>query len=136
MADNVVRKAIDKVNTKFSEIGRKEAFVEFLSTYFLCEMAYKKVLSAYHKDNGISDTRTNMKIFYDDIDNVLKFREMYVDAATKDLLFNNKRNNRWNKSARKLRDSIAHNINANDIEEIYVRKEEFSTAMNVFLRMF
>ncbi|MDD6771568.1 hypothetical protein [Inconstantimicrobium porci] len=136
MPDIITRKAIDKLTSKLNEEGRKYALAQFLSTYFLCEMSYKKVLSSYHKTQGISDTRNNMKIFYDDIDKVLGSKNIIIDAEIKELLFSNKRKIRGDKSARVLRDSLAHNININDIEEIFIRNSEIVNAMNTFLMTF
>lgn len=117
LADDATRKMIDAFKNKFT----------------VCERVYKTVLLDYRKAAGKQVKIENLKITMQQVDPALNSFAGYgydLDLLRKIFGSEKKLNNR---SAKKIRDLLTHDLNNSALEELKKREDELHGYMDEFL---
>lgn len=127
---NIVAK-IKRVSKFLTNTTLKIEKDRFLEKFMFCEVACKEVLAAYfcEKQNvNRKDIKLNMKF----IPAAMRKAEYRFDKNLLSSIFGGSIK-RGNKSAKKLRDGIAHSLSIEDMNEVFTRREILHQAMDEFL---
>lgn len=134
---NEIEKKLGKMEANLENQEAVRLRWQFVDKFILCEVACKKVLSAYRADQKLDKPayeKLNMKYIPDAMAWAgLDFTRDELNAMfyTRD-----KYRIRGTKSAKLLRDGAMHEHNEQDIQEIVSRFDEFNRMMDAFLDKF
>ena len=130
-----IRRSIESKKNYLDKPNRenyRQIISVFLEKFILCEVGTKRAIQAYYINNG--DTRdiedVNMPLY--DIRIALSKAGFSVDSMSLEKMFK-KNNKRGEKSMRDLRNAIAHDLTANDIQELVDRWVEIQELLNSYL---
>ncbi len=134
---NEIARKLHKMDTNLLDTEKVHLRWLFMDKFIRCEVAVKKVLTAYHKSRGDKDKgfeRLDMR----SIPKALEWAGFDISRAELDALFSGsgKFGKCGTKSAKKLRDGVTHEHNESDIREIAKRFDELDALMDEFLRRF
>ena len=105
----------------------KELISNFKYKFTICEKAYK-IMESELKNKKMKNIKINLNSIKSDIRKL----EYKVDEKILDELFSHN-NERGNKSIKKLRDALTHDIKEKDIIELKSRKTDIFKTMDKFL---
>ena len=134
---NEIARKLHKMDTNLLDTEKVHLRWLFMDKFIRCEVAVKKVLTAYHKQKGDKEKgfeRLDMR----SIPKALEWAGLDFSRAELDALFSGsgKFGKCGTKSAKKLRDGVTHEHNESDIQEIAKRFDELDAMMDEFLRRF
>lgn len=111
---------------------------DFLERFMICECVYKNLLKSYDTKQGQKRADKDLRLNLGEIKKVLKYFDVQFDDSVIEMVFSGsgKYRLRGTMSAKKLRDSIVHNMNEPSIREVHERYEELMAAMASFLYPF
>lgn len=119
-----VCKDVEKAELILNNPQYTQAIIDFLSKFVVCEIACKAILAGA----GMKNDKLNMK----SIKSAVKKLNYGIEYAVLRSIFGSYKI-RGSKSAKKLRDGIAHSLAENDIKEVIERKEDLFKYMDTFL---
>lgn len=110
----------------------------FIDKFIRCEVAVKKVMTAYKKAKKGDKDKGFERLDMRTIPAALDWAGFHFDKDELDELFSGsgQYNRCGTKSAKKLRDGTMHEHNENDIREIVERFDELNEMMDAFLDHF
>ncbi len=135
---NEIARKLHKMEQNLADAEKVRLRWLFIDKFIRCEVAVKKVMTAYKKSrNGDKDKgfeRLDMRT----IPAALDWAGFNFQKEELDELFSGsgKFNRCGTKSAKKLRDGAMHEHNENDIQEIVDRFDELNEMMDAFLNHF
>lgn len=103
----------------------------FLEKYIICEYCYKVLLKEYRIAKEKDSKPSSLNINVQEIKKVLSFAGITISDQIIDAIFSSNDKN-GQRSAKKLRDNIVHQLHDSSLRESVDRFEELSTAMKLF----
>ena len=127
-----IAKKMRSLSTYLENSSKKCEKDRFMEKFMLCETACKEILVAYFKEKKKAVDRRTLKLYMVSIPSAMKKAGYQFD---KDLLANifGSAEKRGEKSAKKLRDGIAHSLCIEDIDEVFNRRVLLHQEMDAFL---
>lgn len=130
-----IRRSVESKKNYLDKPNRenyRQIISAFLEKFILCEVGTKRAIQAYYINNGdIRDIEdVNMPLY--DIRIALSKAGFNVDSMSLEKMFK-KNNKRGEKSMRDLRNAIAHDLTANDIQELVDRWVEIQELLDSYL---
>ena len=123
----VIRRAIESRKFFLDKPERadyRQKISIFLEKFVLCEVGTKKALVKYYENKGNDKNVEAINMPIDDIRKALEFAGFDITEMSIEKMFK-KNNARSSKSARDIRNAIAHDWSVNDIQELIDRWDEF-----------
>jgi hypothetical protein len=127
-------KAKSKLLNMESILNKRDAVQvvdEFKNRFNVCEGVYKTILLSHQKYKGKEVQPDNLKLLMTQIPYALEFAGYDFNKNLLNELFGSK--SKHGKTAKKLRDSVSHDLQEKDINEIINRKDELFGYMDSFL---
>lgn len=121
-----VCKDVEKAEQILNNPQYTQAIIDFLSKFVVCEIACKAILAGA----GMKNDKLNIK----SIKSAVKKLNYNIEDAVLGAIFGYKGfRRRGSRSAKILRNGIAHSLAENDIKEVIERKEDLFKYMDTFL---
>lgn len=135
---NEIARKLHKMETNLEDTEKVRTRWLFIDKFIRCEVAVKKVLTAYRKEKKGENVKGHEQLNMNIIPPALAWAGYSVSKAELEALFSGSGiyNKRGTKSAKKLRDGAMHEHNENDIQEIVDRFDELNDMMDAFLSYF
>ncbi len=125
-------KNIENAEAALASEENREAYLQFMARYSLCELGYKTLLAEHIRDLGKTPTH-DLTIKYKQISTVLKRVGLdEIDSKTIEEIFN-ATNKIGERHGRGLRNSLTHAPNQEAIEELRKKEHQINAAMDSFL---
>ena len=127
-----IAKKMRSISNYLEDTSKRSEKDRFMEKFMLCETACKEILVAYFKERKKEIDRRNLKLDMVSIPPAMK-KAGY--QFSKDLLADifGAAEKRGEKSAKKLRNGIAHSLCLEDIDEVFNRREHLHQEMDEFL---
>ena len=114
--------------------GRNREMIDsFLEKYFQCELVCVEMIKDYRTDK--KDDDKDIKIIVQTIKSAMNHIGIHVDDLLLNNLFSSNKKS-GQRSAKKLRDGIVHELSKEAIREVINRYYELNTYMDEFLLLF
>lgn len=124
-------KSIADAEAALASPENREAYLQFMARYSLCELGYKSILADHIKDSG-NKPSANLTIKYKQVPTVLKRVGLEIDEKTIEEVFSATRKI-GERHARGLRNSLSHSPNSTAINELRQKQNQINAAMDTFL---
>lgn len=131
---NKAKRECLRLEKVYADKATLENVEKFKNTFSICEAVYKTVLLEQQKRlHGEKAKRMEqLKITMSQVPSALRFAGYAFDDDLLQRLFGSEKK-RWQKSAKKLRDEMTHQINTAAINELTKRGKELFADMETFL---
>lgn len=135
---NEIARKLYKMETNLADSEKVLLRWMFIDKFIRCEVACKKVLTAFHKEKKGEKDKGFERLDMRSIPKAMEWAGLDFSREELDELFSGsgKYNRCGTKSAKKLRDGAMHEHNENDIQEIADRFDELNAMMDAFLARF
>ena len=128
----IIERKMRKISRYLEDDQRRSEKDKFMEKYMLCEAACREILYAYNKDRKRmkkEDIQLNMQT----IPSVMNKAGYQFDKELLTAIFGSS-NKRGEKSAKKLRNGIAHSFCVEDMDEAFNRRVQLHQEMDKFLK--